>query len=512
MTVLTLTPGAVTLADLEKIFREEASVRLDFACRPAIELAHARIAKAVAGTDAVYGVNTGFGKLASVKIDPKDTAVLQRNLILSHCCGVGPPIPRGHARLLMALKLFSLGRGASGVRLEIVDLIEAMLEKGVTPVIPAQGSVGASGDLAPLAHMAAAMMGHGQAEYDGTVMSGDKALAAAGLMPVELGPKEGLALINGTQFSTAFALAGLFGAWRGVHSALVTSALSTDAIMGSTAPLQPEIHSLRGHRGQIEAAKIMRALLAGSEIRESHVVDDARVQDPYCIRCQPQVIGAAIDVLRMAARTLEIESNAATDNPLVLVGADLIVSGGNFHAEPVGFAADMIALAIAEIGAIAQRRVALIVDPVLSFNLPPFLTPNPGLNSGYMIAEVTTAALMSENKHLANPCVTDSTPTSANQEDHVSMAAHGARRLGPMIDNLNCILGIELLCAAQGIDFRAPLVTSDTLQCVVARVRKDVETLGEDRYLAPDLKKATVMIANGDIVTVTAIDMPEFYA
>lgn len=512
MTVLTLTPGAVTLADLEKIFREEASVRLDFACRPAIELAHARIAKAVAGTDAVYGVNTGFGKLASVKIDAKDTAVLQRNLILSHCCGVGPPIPRGHARLLMALKLFSLGRGASGVRLEIVDLIEAMLEKGVTPVIPAQGSVGASGDLAPLAHMAAAMMGHGQAEYDGTVMSGDKALAAAGLMPVELGPKEGLALINGTQFSTAFALAGLFGAWRGVHSALVTSALSTDAIMGSTAPLQPEIHSLRGHRGQIEAAKIMRALLAGSEIRESHVVDDARVQDPYCIRCQPQVIGAAIDVLRMAARTLEIESNAATDNPLVLVGADLIVSGGNFHAEPVGFAADMIALAIAEIGAIAQRRVALIVDPVLSFNLPPFLTPNPGLNSGYMIAEVTTAALMSENKHLANPCVTDSTPTSANQEDHVSMAAHGARRLGPMIDNLNCILGIELLCAAQGIDFRAPLVTSDTLQCVVARVRKDVETLGEDRYLAPDLKKATVMIANGDIVTVTAIDMPEFYA
>ena len=512
MTVLTLTPGAVTLADLEKIFCEEASVRLDFACRPAIELAHARIAKAVAGTDAVYGVNTGFGKLASVKIDAKDTAALQRNLILSHCCGVGPPIPRGHARLLMALKLFSLGRGASGGRLEIVDLIEAMLEKGVTPVIPAQGSVGASGDLAPLAHMAAAMMGHGEAEYDGTVMSGDKALAAAGLMPVELGPKEGLALINGTQFSTAFALAGLFGAWRGVHSALVTSALSTDAIMGSTAPLQPEIHSLRGHRGQIEAAKIMRALLAGSEIRESHVVDDARVQDPYCIRCQPQVIGAAMDVLRMAARTLEIESNAATDNPLVLVGADLIVSGGNFHAEPVGFAADMIALAIAEIGAIAQRRVALIVDPVLSFNLPPFLTPNPGLNSGYMIAEVTTAALMSENKHLANPCVTDSTPTSANQEDHVSMAAHGARRLGPMIDNLNCILGIELLCAAQGIDFRAPLVTSDTLQCVVARVRKDVETLGEDRYLAPDLKKATVMIANGDIVTVTAIDMPEFDA
>ena len=510
MTVLTLTPGAVTLADLEKIFREEASVRLDPACRPAIELAHARIAKAVAGTDAVYGVNTGFGKLASVKIEAKNTAALQRNLILSHCCGVGPAIPRGHARLLMALKLLSLGRGASGVRLEIVDLIEAMLDKGVTPVIPAQGSVGASGDLAPLAHMAAAMMGHGEAEFGGKVMPGDKALAAAGLTPVELGPKEGLALINGTQFSTAFALAGLFGAWRGAHSALVTSALSTDAIMGSTAPLQPEIHALRGHRGQIEAGETMRALLTGSEIRDSHVVDDARVQDPYCIRCQPQVTGAAMDVLRMAARTLEIEANAATDNPLVLVGADLIVSGGNFHAEPVGFAADMIALAIAEIGAIAQRRVALIVDPVLNFNLPPFLTPNPGLNSGYMIAEVTTAALMSENKHLANPCVTDSTPTSANQEDHVSMAAHGARRLGPMIENLNCILGVELLCAAQGIDFRAPLATSDALQKVVARVRQDVATLGEDRYLAPDLESAAVMIASGVIVDAAGINMPEF--
>jgi len=510
MTVLTLTPGAVTLADLEKIFREEASVRLDPACRPAIELAHARIAKAVAGTDAVYGVNTGFGKLASVKIEAKDTAALQRNLILSHCCGVGPAIPRGHARLLMALKLLSLGRGASGVRLEIVDLIEAMLDKGVTPVIPAQGSVGASGDLAPLAHMAAAMMGHGEAEFGGKVMPGDKALAAAGLTPVELGPKEGLALINGTQFSTAFALAGLFGAWRGAHSALVTSALSTDAIMGSTAPLQPEIHALRGHRGQIEAGETMRALLTGSEIRDSHVVDDARVQDPYCIRCQPQVTGAAMDVLRMAARTLEIEANAATDNPLVLVGADLIVSGGNFHAEPVGFAADMIALAIAEIGAIAQRRVALIVDPVLNFNLPPFLTPNPGLNSGYMIAEVTTAALMSENKHLANPCITDSTPTSANQEDHVSMAAHGARRLGPMIENLNCILGVELLCAAQGIDFRAPLATSDALQKVVARVRQDVATLGEDRYLAPDLESAAVMIASGVIVDAAGINMPEF--
>jgi len=512
VSTLTLTPGAVTLDDLADIYWNESSVRLDPSCHPAIELAHARIAKAAAGTDAVYGVNTGFGKLASVKIAPEDTATLQRNLILSHCCGVGPAIPRRHARLLMALKLLSLGRGASGVRLAVVELLEAMLAREVTPVIPAQGSVGASGDLAPLAHMTATMMGHGEAEFGGQIMPGKAALAAAGLTPLELGPKEGLALINGTQFSTAFALAGLFGAWQAALSALVTSALSTDAIMGSTAPLQPEIHSLRGHRGQIEAGETMRALLAGSEIRDSHAVDDARVQDPYCIRCQPQVTGAAMDVLRMAAQTLQVEANAATDNPLVLVGVDRIVSGGNFHAEPVGFAADMIALTVSEIGAIAQRRVALIVDPVLSFDLPPFLTPNPGLNSGYMIAEVTTAALMSENKHLANPCVTDSTPTSANQEDHVSMAAHGARRLGQMVENCERILGVELLCAAQGIEFRAPMTTSDTLQRVVDRLRQDVASLGEDRYLAPDLECAAAIIASGDIVASAGIAMPEIAA
>ncbi|TDL78433.1 histidine ammonia-lyase [Palleronia sediminis] len=508
MITLTLTPGAVTLDHLAQIYWGEAVVRLDPACHRDIERANERIAKAVAGSDAVYGVNTGFGKLASVKIAAEDTATLQRNLILSHCCGVGPAIPRRVARLMMALKLLSLGRGASGVRLEVTELIEAMLEKGVTPQIPAQGSVGASGDLAPLAHMSAVMMGHAEAEYGGEVMPGDKALEAAGLAPVELGPKEGLALINGTQFSTAFALAGLFGAWRAAHAALVTSALSTDAIMGSTAPLQPEIHALRGHRGQIEAGKTMRALLDGSEIRESHVEGDARVQDPYCIRCQPQVTGAAMDVLRQAAGTLEIEANAATDNPLVLTEADMIVSGGNFHAEPVGFAADMIALAVAEIGAIAQRRIALIVDPVLSHDLPAFLTPRPGLNSGYMIAEVTTAALMSENKHLANPCVTDSTPTSANQEDHVSMAAHGARRLIPMLENLNRILGVELLCAAQGVDFRAPLSTSAALQRVMMHLRQEIGVLGDDRYMAPEIERAAEMIASGEITEATSTPMP----
>lgn len=505
--MLTLTPGHVTLHDLERIWRDGVAVRLDPDARPAVEAAAATVARAAAGTEAVYGVNTGFGKLASVKIAAQDTDTLQRNLILSHCCGVGDPMPGDVARLMIALKLLSLGRGASGVRWEVIALLEGLLAQGVTPVIPCQGSVGASGDLAPLAHMTAVLIGEGQATLDGKVMSGRKALDRVGLSPVTLGPKEGLALINGTQFSTAYALAGLFGAWAAARAALVTSAMSTDAIMGSTAPLHPDIHSLRGHAGQIEAAAAMTALLHGSVIRESHRTGDTRVQDPYCIRCQPQVTGAAMDVLRMAARTLEVEANAATDNPLILSDGQ-IVSGGNFHAEPVGFAADMIALAVAEIGAIAQRRVALMVDPTLSFDLPAFLTPEPGLNSGLMIAEVTTAALMSENKHLATPTVTDSTPTSANQEDHVSMAAHGARRLSPMVANLNVILGVELLCAAQGIEFRAPLVTSGALQKVLHHLRMVVPTLTTDRVLAPDMVAAAAMIASGDIARAAHITLP----
>ena len=502
----TLSPGRTTLAQLERIYAG-APARLDPAARTGVAAAAAQIAAAAAGTVAVYGVNTGFGKLASLKIAPQDTAKLQRNLILSHCCGVGDPMPRRVTRLMMALKLLSLGRGASGVRWQVIALIEAMLERGVTPVVPAQGSVGASGDLAPLAHMTAVMIGEGEAEYSGKAKPGAEALHEAGLQPVVLGPKEGLGLINGTQFSTAYALAGLFDGWTAAQSALVTSAMSTDAIMGSTAPLHPEIHALRGHAGQIEAAATMRALLDGSVIRESHRTSDARVQDPYCIRCQPQVTGAAMDVLRMAAHTLEVEANAATDNPLVLSDGQ-IVSGGNFHAEPVGFAADMMAMALSEIGAIAQRRVALMVDPVLSFDLPAFLTPRPGLNSGLMIAEVTTAALMSENKHLAHPTVIDSTPTSANQEDHVSMAAHGARRLMRMVENLNVILGVEAICAAQGIDFRAPLLTSPPLQAVVARLRQDVATLGDDRYLAPDLAAAAALIASGTLARTAGVTLP----
>ncbi|MCU0902621.1 MAG: histidine ammonia-lyase [Tabrizicola sp.] len=490
MTPEILIPGQVTLNQLERIFRQQLPAKLHDSARPGIQAASAHIAAAASGSIAVYGVNTGFGKLASVKIAAQDTAKLQENLILSHSCGVGAPMPEGVARLMMVLKLLSLGRGASGVRLDVVDLIEGMLAQGVTPVIPDQGSVGASGDLAPLAHMTAVMIGHGEAMVD------------------TLGAKEGLALINGTQFSTAYALAGLFQGWQAAREALVISALSTDAIMGSTAPLEPEIHTLRGQPGQIAAAAAMRALLEGSEIRESHREGDTRVQDPYCIRCQPQVTGAAMDVLRMAARTLEIEANAATDNPLVLSDGQ-IVSGGNFHAEPVGFAADMIAMALAEIGAIAQRRVALMVDPTLSFDLPAFLTPRPGLNSGLMIAEVTTAALMSENKHLAHPTVIDSTPTSANQEDHVSMAAHGARRLRRMVKNLNVILGVEAMCAAQGVEFRAPLRTSPPLQAAVRALRTQVHALEEDRYLAPDLAKAATLVADGALSKATGIALPD---
>ncbi|MEN8894315.1 histidine ammonia-lyase [Planktotalea arctica] len=493
---ITLKPSATGLALLEDVWRGTDAVVLSAEALPAIQKSADLVAAASKGDVAIYGVNTGFGKLASVKIPPQDTEQLQRNLVLSHCCGVGEPLETATTRLMMALKLLSLGRGASGVRPEVCAQIEAMIAAGVIPVIPVQGSVGASGDLAPLAHMAAVMIGEGEAQFGGKRMSGAGALEAAGLTPITLQAKEGLALLNGTQFSTACALAALFDSWVMVRTCLVTSALSTDAIMGSTAPLRSEIHTLRGHRGQIDVADAMSTLLDGSEIRESHRDGDARVQDPYCIRCQPQVSGAAVDLIRFAARTLEIEANAVTDNPLVLSDTGDIVSGGNFHAEPVAFAADQIAMAISEIGSIAQRRVALMVDPTLSFDLPAFLSPNPGINSGFMIAEVTTAALMSENKHLAHPCSIDSTPTSANQEDHVSMAAHGARRLRRMNENLSVILGIEAMCAVQGVQERAPLQTSPALQRAIDAFRSKVARLEDDRYMADDIKAAADFVVN----------------
>ncbi|KCZ55148.1 histidine ammonia-lyase [Hyphomonas chukchiensis] len=492
--MIVLQPGTASLALLEEIWRQGRPARLAETARGPVDRAAELVARIAAGSAAVYGVNTGFGKLASIKIDPADTATLQRNLVLSHCCGVGEPLDIATSRLMMVLKLLSIGRGASGVSWPVIAQIEAMLEMDVTPVIPVQGSVGASGDLAPLAHMAAALIGQGEVFFGGERMPASQGLAAAGLSAIALGPKEGLGLINGTQFSTACALVGLFEAKTSVLQSLVSATLSTDAIMGSTAPLLAEIHELRGHRGQIRVAGAMRQIIEGSQIRESHKVGDARVQDPYCIRCQPQVTGAALDLLDSAGRTLEIEANAVSDNPLVLVERGEIVSGGNFHAEPVAFAADLIALAIAEIGAIAQRRVAVMVDPTLSFDLPPFLTSAPGLNSGMMIAEVTTAALMSENKHLANPCSTDSTPTSANQEDHVSMAAHGARRLVRMNQNLSMILAVEFLCGAQGVEFRAPLKTSPALQNVVRAIRQSIMPLDIDRFMAPDLERACALV------------------
>ncbi|WP_157019690.1 histidine ammonia-lyase [Mesorhizobium xinjiangense] len=506
---LVLQPGKVSIRELERIWREKPAVRLDPACHAGIEAAAKRIAGIAEGEDPIYGVNTGFGKLASVRIPPSDVATLQRNLILSHCCGVGDPLPGDIVRLIMVLKLISLGRGASGVRPQTVALIEAMLERNVLPVIPEKGSVGASGDLAPLAHMTAAMIGEGEAWFAGERMPAGAALEKAGLTPIVLAAKEGLALINGTQVSTALALAGLFRTHRAARSAVITGALSTDAAMGSSAPFHPEIHTLRGHRGQIDTAAALWRLLDGSPIRESHREGDERVQDPYCIRCQPQVDGACLDILRMAAATLETEANAVTDNPLVLSDGS-IVSGGNFHAEPVAFAADQMALAICEIGAIAQRRIALLVDPALSFGLPAFLAKKPGLNSGLMIAEVTSAALMSENKQMAHPASVDSTPTSANQEDHVSMACHGARRLLAMTDNLSAIIGIEAMTAAQGVELRAPLKTSAELQKALGAIRAAVPPLEVDRYMAADLEAAAELVRSGALnASVGADILPE---
>jgi histidine ammonia-lyase len=486
-------PGTVSLDDLARVL-EGASVVLDPSFWPRVDAAAEIVARAARADAPVYGINTGFGKLASKRIPPDQTALLQRNLIVSHCCGVGAATPEPIVRLMMALKIISLGRGASGVRRGVIEQLQAMLARRVSPLVPQQGSVGASGDLAPLAHMTAVMIGEGQAIVDGKTVSGSEALAAAGLPPLTLGPKEGLALINGTQFSTAYAVSGVLRAFRMARAALVTGALSVDAAMASTAPFRPEIQSLRGHSGQAAAAATLMALLDGSDIRLSHLEGDERVQDPYCLRCQPQVAGAALDLIVQAARTLVVEANAVTDNPLVLVETGEIVSGGNFHAEPVAFAADTIALALSEIGAISERRIATLVDPALNFGLPPFLTPDPGINSGFMIAEVTAAALYAENKQRAAACSIDSTPTSANQEDHVSMAAHAARRLSDMADNLATILGIELLVAAQGITLRAPHATSAPLAAVIATLREQVPPLGADRYMAGDLSKAAALV------------------
>ena len=507
MDQVTLNPGAVPLKTWRDIWRG-AVPKLDASAAARIAASADAVKRILAKGDPVYGINTGFGKLASVRIADEDLARLQTNIVLSHAAGVGEAMPPQIVRLMMALKLASLAQGASGIQPETAALLEAMLAKGLTPVIPAQGSVGASGDLAPLSHMAAAMIGVGSIMVGGRTLPAREALSAAGLKPLTLGPKEGLALLNGTQFSTAYALAGLFESVRLLQSALVTGALSTEAAKGSDAPFDARIHRLRGHKGQIDCGAALRDLMAGSAIRASHQVNDPRVQDPYCLRCQPQVMGAALDVLRQAAATLEIEANGVSDNPLIFTDTTEALSGGNFHAEPVAFAADMIALAICEIGSLAERRIAMLVDPALS-GLPAFLTPKPGLNSGFMIPQVTAAALVSENKGRAYPASVDSIPTSANQEDHVSMAAHGARRLLAMTANARAVIAIEALAAAQGCDFHAPLASSTALERVRAVIRFAVPKLEDDRHFHPDIEAAIALVAEGALIdAVSGVTLP----
>jgi histidine ammonia-lyase len=502
---LSLVSGALRLDTLRTIYNG-AAFTLDGSCRSAVEAGARVIDAIVAKGDPVYGVNTGFGKLASVRIGRLDLATLQQNLVLSHAAGVGDPLPVPVVRLAMALKLSSLAQGASGVRWSTIASVSAFAAAGLVPVIPGQGSVGASGDLAPLAHMATAFLGVGEVFAHGERMTAECALALAGLEPLTLGPKEGLALLNGTQVSTALALGGLFEAERLFQAALVTGALATDAARGSDGPFDPRIQVLRRHGGQIAAATALRGLMQGSAIRASHLIGDDRVQDPYCLRCQPQVMGAVLDLLGQAGTTLSTEANGVSDNPLVFTDTGEVISGGNFHAEPVAFAADMIALGLCEIGAITERRIAMLVDPTLS-GLPAFLTPKPGLNSGFMIAQVTAAALVAENRQRAYPASVDSIPTCANQEDHVSMATHGARRLFDMARNVAHVIGIELLAAAQGCDFHAPLCSSERLERVRALLRREVPHLEEDRNLAPDMQRATQLVMSGAVAEAAGVDI-----
>ncbi|MCD0422258.1 histidine ammonia-lyase [Rubrivivax sp. JA1024] len=536
-----LRPGELSLDQLQAIHAGGHQLMIDPQALPGLRASAAVVHAAATGEAPVYGVNTGFGKLASTRIGEADLDTLQRNLIRSHSVGVGEPLPAPVVRLMLALKAASLARGFSGVRPVVVDTLLAVHDAGLVPWVPAQGSVGASGDLAPLAHMTLALLGEGEFLVDegGRAVRRPAAevLAAAGITPLTLAAKEGLALINGTQTSTALALHALFSFEPVLESALVIGALTVDAARGSDGPFDPRIHALRGQPGQIDVAEVYRRLLAGSGIRASHregprsgaprrsppeggvqpwqsqMLDgDDRVQDPYCLRCQPQVVGACLDQLRHAALVLLREANAVTDNPLVFAEDGALVSGGNFHAEPVALAADAMATAIAEVGAIAERRIAMLIDANVS-RLPPFLAREPGLNSGFMIAHVTAAALASENKSLAHPASVDSLPTSANQEDHVSMATFAARRLQPMIANVARILGIEWLAAAQGIEFLRPLSSSEPLEAAHALLRAGSPAIDVDRYLAPDIEHASALVAEGALGRIlhTLPDLPPLW-
>jgi histidine ammonia-lyase len=500
---LSLLPGQLTLADLRAVWQAPVRATLHASAHADIAASAAAIERIVTKGDAAYGINTGFGKLAKSRIPDDQLELLQRNLILSHSVGTGEPMSDATVRLVMLTKAASLARGLSGVRPVVIDTLLAVLNAGIVPHIPVKGSVGASGDLAPLSHMTLALMGEGPVRVNGQTVNAFDALKVAGIAPLKLAAKEGLALINGTQVSTALTLHGMFMAERLLEAGAVTGALSVDAAKGSDAPFDPRIHTARGQPGQMALALAMRELLVGSAIRQSHLDNDERVQDPYSLRCQPQVMGACRDLIANAARTLLTEANAVTDNPLVFTGgpegsfgAGEVLSGGNFHAEPVAFAADSLALAIAEIGALAERRIALLIDSTLS-GLPPFLVNNPGLNSGFMIAHVTAAALASENKSLAHPASVDSLPTSANQEDHVSMATYAGRRLANMADNTATILGIEWLAAAQGVDFHRPLASSAPLEAAHALLRAQVARYDADRLFAPDIEAAKALVLGG---------------
>jgi histidine ammonia-lyase len=481
---LILTPGQVTLPQLRRIAAGEIEVALDASCDADIAAATALIDLIVAEDRTVYGISTGFGLLANKRIPQADLAMLQRNLVLSHCTGVGPALPDDVIRLMLALKAVGLARGHSGVRRELIDMLLQLLNAEVYPVIPSKGSVGASGDLAPLAHLAAALLGVGEVRYQGKVL------------PAAFG-KEGLALINGTQVSTALALKGLFATGDLFAAAAVSGALSTDAAQGSDVPFDPRIAEVRGQVGQIAMAGVYRRLMAGSAVRDSHV-ECPRVQDPYSLRCQPQVMGACLDQIAHIAVILEREANAVTDNPLLFAQDGEVLSGGNFHAEPVAMVADNLALAIAETAALAERRIALLLDPTFS-GLPAFLVAEGGINSGFMNAQVTAAALVLENKGLAHPASVDSLPTSANQEDHVSMATWAARRLGEMTENAATVIALELLCGAQGLEFHRPLKSSAALEEVVAEIRTNVAPWDGDRYFAADINPVLTMVTSGTL-------------
>ncbi len=491
---LKLTPGTLDLAALRSIYFG-MSTELDRASKVDVDRAAETVQKIAAGEEAVYGINTGFGKLAQARISKADLSKLQENLVVSHAAGVGDPLSAPIVRLTIVLKIASLCQGASGVRWEVIERLHALLDQDCLPLVPAQGSVGACGDLAPLAHVTAGMIGVGEVFLKGERMAASDALAQLDMDPLRLEAKEGLALLNGTQVSTALALAGLFEIERVFQAALITGALSVDAALGSDVPFDARIHELRGHEGQKNVAAALKELIDGSQIRGSHV-DCGKVQDPYSLRCQPQVMGAVLDLMRHAATTLVVEANGVTDNPLVFADTGEVLSGGNFHAEPVAFAADQLALAVAEIGALSERRIAMLTDGTIS-GLPAFLSANPGLNSGFMLAHVTAAALASENKQRATPASVDSLPTSANQEDHVSMATHGARRLLEMAANSARIVAIEWLAAAQGIHFHRPLVSSAPLEKVRDLLRTRITPMNEDRFLAPDIAAAEALVRSG---------------